>query len=52
MCGGHGRSVLTAACLALSQFLATAGLFDEFRYQGVPLVAKDTQLLWPEAALP
>ena len=25
---GHGRSVLTAACLAVSRYLATAGLFD------------------------
>ena len=25
---GHGRSVLAAACLAVSRFLATAGLFD------------------------
>ena len=28
-CGaGHGRSVFAAACLAVSRFLATAGLFD------------------------
>ena len=25
---GHGRSLLAAACLAVSRFLATAGLFD------------------------
>ena len=25
---GHGRSVLPAACLAVSRYLATAGLFD------------------------
>ena len=50
---GHGRSVLAAACLALSQFLATVGLFDEIPVPwSVPLVAKDTQLPRPEAALP
>ena len=25
MCGGHGRSVFTAACLAVSRYFATAG---------------------------
>ena len=26
MCGGHGRSVFAAACLAVSRYFATAGL--------------------------
>ena len=30
VCGGHGRFVSVAACLAVSRYLATAGLFDIF----------------------
>ena len=33
---GHGRSVLTAACLAVSRYLATAGLFDGTQLHGTP----------------
>ena len=33
---GHGRSVFAAACLAVSRFLATAGLFDGTQLHGTP----------------
>ena len=33
---GHGRSVFAAACLAVSRYLATAGLFDGTQLHGTP----------------
>ena len=33
---GHGRSVLAAACLAVSRYLATAGLLDGTQLHGTP----------------
>ena len=33
---GHGRSVFAAACLAVSWYLATAGLFDGTQLNGTP----------------
>ena len=55
---GHGRSVHAAASLAVSRYLATAGLFR--RIFGKPELAAGgncsgldkLQIAWPEAALP